>query len=35
VPVIVEHLRRGMTYRQFLTAAFLATIRKRNSHHAA
>src|SRR5438094_22534 len=34
VPVLVERLRRGLPYRQFLSAVFLTAIRKQNSHHA-
>ena len=33
VPTVVEQLRRGLTYRQFLEALMLAGIRKSNSGH--
>src|SRR5665213_1528412 len=34
VTAIIERMRGGMTYRQFFAAAFLAAVRKQNSHHA-
>jgi hypothetical protein len=33
VAALVEQLRRGLTYRQFLAAVFFSAIRKRDSHH--
>ena len=32
--VLAEKLKSGLTYRQFLSAIFLAAIRKQNSHHS-
>lgn len=34
VPVLVEQLRRGLSYRRFLAGVFLAAIRKGDSHHS-
>jgi len=33
VSVLIEQLKRGLSYRRFMAALFLATIRKGNSHH--
>lgn len=33
VPTLTKKLREGLTYRQFLTALTLATLRKGNAHH--
>src|SRR5438309_8850134 len=34
VAALAEQVRRGLTYRQFVSAIFLAAIRKQNSHHS-
>jgi hypothetical protein len=34
VAALVDQLRRGLPYRRFLAAVFLAAIRKRNPHHS-
>src|SRR5262245_42660172 len=33
VAVFVNELRRGLSYRRFLAAAFFAGVRKKHSHH--
>src|SRR5690242_644719 len=33
VAVFIDQLRRGLSYRRFLAAAFFACIRKKHSHH--
>jgi hypothetical protein len=34
VAALAEQLRRGLTYRQFMSAIFMAAVRKQNSHHS-
>ena len=35
VEVIAEELRRGLSYREFLTGLYLAAVRLQNTHHVA